>query len=471
VIVWLSSGTRRWGRFGARPAVVNPLDQPARVPRALRRQAANARGGSAGIPERLYGGHVEFARGIEIGYAFGPRAGGTGCGSSPGPAPASTFMQRTADGFVGANFAQRPIRPGTEEESCLWVPGAVRGADGAVHAINAGHGVCEAMLPASEPAGEPMTPFTPEVVGAITRHMNEDHAADSLLIVRMIGGLPEATAAVMTGLDATGADFACWVDERVAGQADGHADGQAGQPLVVRIPWSERLTERAQVRAEVVRLYGEARRRAAARPDRFSARLRTATRGEHGDTEQAEFLTALLDGRLSREQYAALAGQLYHVYDVLEEAADHLRHDEVASRFDLPGLRRREALQADLEFYLGPSWPDRIAPHDATRRYCDRLRAICFDWPAGFVAHHYTRYLGDLSGGQAIAVRIAQTYDLTDPEGVRFYRFEEKPKRLKDRYRSLLDTAPWDRAEQDRIIDEVRVAYRLNGELAASLTP
>ena len=45
------------------------------------------------------------------------------------------------------------------------------------------------------------TPFPQEVVEAITRHMNADHAEDSLLIVRSLGDLPEATEARMTGLD------------------------------------------------------------------------------------------------------------------------------------------------------------------------------------------------------------------------------------------------------------------------------
>lgn len=203
--------------------------------------------------------------------------------------------------------------------------------------------------------------------------------------------------------------------------------------------------------------------------ERFSIRLRAATRTDHSDNEHSAYMSALLDGRLAREQYAALVGQLYFVYDLLEQAADRMRQDAVAASFDLPGLRRREALKADLEFYYGPDWAERVQANDATRRYCDRLREVCFDWPGGFVAHHYTRYLGDLSGGQAIATLVTRTYGLSDDDGVRFYRFAEKPKHLKDRYRQLLDEAPWDEPERARIIEEVKVAYRLNAELTARL--
>ena len=91
-------------------------------------------------------------------------------------------------------------------------------------------------------------------------------------------------------------------------------------------------------------------------------------------------------------------------------------------------------------------------------------------WPAGYVAHHYTRYLGDLSGGQVIGRRMAEL--LGEPErGTAFYRFAEiqQPKRFKDEYRRLLDAAPWDDDESGRVIDEVRVAY--DGPSALAIAP
>lgn len=203
--------------------------------------------------------------------------------------------------------------------------------------------------------------------------------------------------------------------------------------------------------------------------DRFSVRLRTATWAGHEDNEQSAYMSALMDGRLGPEEYAILVGQLYFVYDVLEQAADRLRGDLVAGPFDHPELRRREALEADLAYFLGPGWVGRIEPNDATRRYRARLGEVCFDWPAGFVAHHYTRYLGDLSGGQYIGRQVARTFGLDGDDGVRFYRFAGKPKGYKDRYRTLLDAAPWGEAERLRVIDEVKIAYRLNAEVTTDL--
>ncbi|TMR01940.1 biliverdin-producing heme oxygenase [Actinomadura soli] len=208
----------------------------------------------------------------------------------------------------------------------------------------------------------------------------------------------------------------------------------------------------------------------------FSARLRAATWSDHGDNETSAYMSALVEGRLARDEYAVLVAQLHPVYDLLEEAADRMASDPVAGPFDLPGLRRRDALEADLAYFYGPRWRARIEPGEATARYCDRLREACFDWPAGFVAHHYTRYLGDLSGGQYIGRQVRKNLDLAaGDDGVRFYRFPGKPKAYKDRYRELLDAAPWDAAEQDRVIDEVKAAYRLNAavtdELGRSIRP
>ena len=88
-----------------------------------------------------------------------------------------------------------------------------------------------------------MTAFSDDVIAAIARHMNDDHAAESVVICRVLGGQPAATAATMTGMDADGIEFDATVDDAV---------------VPVRIPFGHRLTERAEVRVEVTRLYHEA---------------------------------------------------------------------------------------------------------------------------------------------------------------------------------------------------------------------
>jgi heme oxygenase len=204
---------------------------------------------------------------------------------------------------------------------------------------------------------------------------------------------------------------------------------------------------------------------------RLSEAIREASWTAHGAAERSIFMTELLAGRIARRRYADLVGQLHFIYVVLEQAANAMRDHPGVAPFVRSELTRVPALEADLQYLLGPSWADDVAPTDDTQVYCDRLREVCFNWPAGFVAHHYVRYMGDLSGGQFIGQVVERTYDLHDHNGARFYLFDEIPdlNAFKDEYRGHLDRAGWDTVEKRRVIDEVLLAYRLNTRLLDAL--
>lgn len=196
--------------------------------------------------------------------------------------------------------------------------------------------------------------------------------------------------------------------------------------------------------------------------DRLSVRLRETTRADHAEAQSTAYVDALLAGRLPREAYAALAAQHFFVYEALEQAAVAMADDPVAGVFVFPELTRLPALLTDLEVLYGADWADRVTAVPATVDYCARLQEVAFTWPAGFVAHHYTRYLGDLSGGQQLGQAVRRAYGL-DRDGWRFFVFDTvAPQPFKARYRELLDAVSWDVAEQDRFVDEVSLAYRLN---------
>ncbi|MCB0889873.1 MAG: biliverdin-producing heme oxygenase, partial [Nocardioidaceae bacterium] len=92
-------------------------------------------------------------------------------------------------------------------------------------------------------------------------------------------------------------------------------------------------------------------------------------------------------------------------------------------------------------------------------------------WGGFFVAHHYTRYLGDLSGGQAIGAILSREYGLSG-SGVEFYAFPEiaKPKLYKDAYRERLDALALTSEEKHAVVEEVKVAFSLNQALFAELS-
>lgn len=202
----------------------------------------------------------------------------------------------------------------------------------------------------------------------------------------------------------------------------------------------------------------------------LSARLRDDTRDDHEYAEASPFITAYLAGRVPRDGYAAFQAQLWFIYAALESPSQALRDDPVVAPFLDPRLDRLPSLARDLRVLLGDDWRSRVRPGAATSAHADRIAEVARTWPAGFVAHHYLRYLGDLSGGRALGARARKLYGLTD-EGASFYRFEgiDSPREFKDQYRRLLDAAPWGPAEQDRIVDEARVGFRLTREMFEEL--
>ena len=203
----------------------------------------------------------------------------------------------------------------------------------------------------------------------------------------------------------------------------------------------------------------------------FSQALRERTMASHGDSAGATFMSDLMTGKGSREDYIALVAQHYFIYEALEAAAERFVDDSTAAPFISPQLTRLPALEIDLEHLVGSDWRESISPVPATQRYVDRINEVADEgWAGGFIAHHYTRYLGDLSGGQAIS-RIMQREFGFETNGVAFYLFEDiaSPKEFKDTYRTQLDSVEWDDAERERVIDEVLLAYRFNTELFIDL--
>ena len=204
----------------------------------------------------------------------------------------------------------------------------------------------------------------------------------------------------------------------------------------------------------------------------FSQALRERTWSSHGDSEGATFMKDLMTGKGTREDYIALVVQHYFIYEAIERAAERFANDPVAAPFITPQLTRLPAIEDDLEFLIGADWRDQIAPVPTASLYAARVDEIAAEgWAGGFIAHHYTRYLGDLSGGQVIRTLMQRQFGF-ETNGVGFYLFDQiaKPKEFKETYRDQLDAVGWDDAERDRVIDEVLAAYRFNTDLFVDLS-
>ncbi|MFI5826070.1 heme oxygenase (biliverdin-producing) [Streptomyces sp. NPDC051578] len=206
--------------------------------------------------------------------------------------------------------------------------------------------------------------------------------------------------------------------------------------------------------------------------DAFSTAIRVASHEQHTEAETSTFMRDLLGGRLGVAAYARYTEQLWFVYRALEDAAEALKEDPVAGPFIRPELMRVAQIERDLAHLRGPGWRETLSALPATRAYADRVARCAATWPGGYVAHHYTRYLGDLSGGQIIRDKAERTWGFERRgDGVRFYVFADiaNPAAFKRGYRELLDAIAADDLEKQRIIDECKLAFDLNGAVFREL--
>lgn len=190
----------------------------------------------------------------------------------------------------------------------------------------------------------------------------------------------------------------------------------------------------------------------------LSVDLRTSTAQAHEAAEHSVFVARLLAGEGSIGDFTLLTAQLLPVYEALEAAvARHASHPYVAAVHD-EALARAPHLAADLAVLAADGPLPTLA---ATAGYVDRLAGLAA--PEQILAHHYVRYLGDLSGGQVVARLAARHYDIPE-EALSFYRFEGigKLKSYKDGYRQRLDALDLDAAARRRVVDEAVRAFELN---------
>jgi hypothetical protein len=90
--------------------------------------------------------------------------------------------------------------------------------------------------------------FDDAALAGVLRHMNGDHQDDNLLIARAFGPESDLLAATMIGFDGDGGQW--------------RAQPVAGEEIVVRAMWpGGPISERSEVRREIVALYDEACRR------------------------------------------------------------------------------------------------------------------------------------------------------------------------------------------------------------------
>ena len=195
----------------------------------------------------------------------------------------------------------------------------------------------------------------------------------------------------------------------------------------------------------------------------LAKRLKEGTKESHSAAENTKFVASFLRGVVDYEEYRKLLTNFYYVYDTMEQRIRETE-DPMVQAIRSENLERKDSIEKDLEYYYGPEWRDKQIPSEACNTYCHRINEVAEKDPYLLIAHHYTRYIGDLSGGKILKEIAARVLKPPVGKGLDFYEFPSIPnaKEFKNNYRAVLDNLDCDEQQINALITEANYAFRLN---------
>lgn len=196
--------------------------------------------------------------------------------------------------------------------------------------------------------------------------------------------------------------------------------------------------------------------------------LRTKTL--HVEAERTGIIRDLLRDEATRKGYVLLLRNLLPAYQALEQGLERHRDSPALGRLVDYRMERAPAIEADLVALSGAHWNQGIPLLSAGEFYARRIAKAAEGDGTRLIAHVYTRYLGDLSGGQILQRLLARSLDL-QPSELSFYDFSRFPdlEALKADYRQALDNAGTLAADPQMVIEEGAIAFSLNIDLSCAV--
>jgi len=207
-----------------------------------------------------------------------------------------------------------------------------------------------------------------------------------------------------------------------------------------------------------------------ARKSGLALMLDDGTRKSHSVAENTAFVTGFFKGIAERDSFARLVAGLYFVYEAMEEAFDNSTNESVKA-LDYKELRRLKSLEEDMAYYFGENWRETVKPSPATQKYVAQIKRIAEEDPELLIAHQYTRYLGDLFGGQMMGGMATRSLKLDEGKGVAFYTFDDIPdaKDFIEEWYSKLNSLDLPQETKEAIVDEGNSVFARNIELFSEL--
>ncbi|XP_008139857.1 heme oxygenase 2 isoform X2 [Eptesicus fuscus] len=198
----------------------------------------------------------------------------------------------------------------------------------------------------------------------------------------------------------------------------------------------------------------------------LSELLKEGTKEAHDRAENTQFVKDFLKGNIKKELFKLATTALYFTYSALEEEMDRNQdHPAFAPLYFPMELHRKEALIKDMEYFFGEDWEKQVQCSEATRKYVERIHYVGQNEPELLVAHAYTRYMGDLSGGQVLKKVAQRALKLPSTgEGTQFYLFEnvDNAQQFKQFYRARMNALDLNLKTKEKIVEEANRAFEYN---------
>jgi heme oxygenase len=203
-------------------------------------------------------------------------------------------------------------------------------------------------------------------------------------------------------------------------------------------------------------------------PTPFIDQMKQETLEAHDESKDSGFAVTIMSGQWSPLAFVEWQRALYPVYNTLETILKKNRKDPFLSIFDHRRLDRSERIFHDLSTYnvnpiLDPS------PLPCVQDYVNCVANTDGSTPR-ILAYHYTRYMGDMIGGQVIARSMKEKYGMSD-ESLTCYDFSEigDLHYYRKNYKILIELLPWSEQEREDFVGEIKTAYQINAILFQEL--
>ncbi|KAI9247881.1 heme oxygenase-domain-containing protein [Sporodiniella umbellata] len=205
--------------------------------------------------------------------------------------------------------------------------------------------------------------------------------------------------------------------------------------------------------------------------------MREGTKVVHRAAETSVFTKRFLKGEINVDEYGRYINSLYFIYNSMEELLEKHKEHPTVNLIHFPTeLNRKQALINDLGFFYGKDLVDTLTDPrtitPAVKKYVAAMEEACQKNPALLIAHSYSRYLGDLSGGQILSKRLKKSvlkYDENDSlwdstEGLEFYHFDKlgNQTEFKNFYRERLNAAKVNASTRELVVSEAVKSFELN---------